>query len=73
MVNIKASAAYDVERLCRSCMSAKSGELIPLDKPCKKIGGAETECVNSHETIGKLMMKCANVRVSSELQSQQPV
>lgn len=63
MVNIKASAACDVQRLCRSCLSDTSGKLIPLHKPYKKIAKAKTELVDSHETIGKLMMKCANVRV----------
>lgn len=63
MVNIKASAASDVERICRSCLN-KSDKLIPLDKPYKKKSVAKTEFIESNETIGRLMMKCADVRVS---------
>lgn len=62
-LGIMSAGEYDISRTCRSCLW-EGDKMISLDKPYN----ANSECTNSCETIGKLMMTCANVQVHTYFQ-----
>lgn len=57
-MSAEAFTECDLTRTCRSCL-CEGDKMISLNK----LYNANSECTNSNETIGKLMMTCANVQV----------
>lgn len=55
------SAAYSVQRTCRSCLR-DANDLLPLQRPSKDFEDWNLDST-ARKTFGELMIECADIQV----------